>query len=428
LSGAPRTERAVGAVLLGAALLAIAAITLTPVAGDARLPFWCWRCGARPGVDLLLNVLLFVPLGIALGLRRLPGVRVLLACLALTSTIELLQLAVVPGRFGTARDIAANTAGGMLGWWLGFHWRALAMPTARRATRLAVSVAAVWVAGEAFTAWAVAPMLPPLPWWAQLRPRDLSFPATFRGNLVSLRVAEEPLPYSDQLEPAVGDRVRRSLGAGAAMSATITDVRPSPAAAPIALVATDDRLGEIAGLVLDGTDVVFRLRTRAAWIGLRNPALRLRGALAADRAADTVTVAGRVERRRYHVAAMHAGARSELAVAASASWGWVLLMPIPHYAFGAEVRSLTALWVALPLLLVGYWAARGVAAEGGNVEVGEARRRTVVVAFAHLGLPVLLSLAAAPIAFGLPVAHWSEWLGAASGAAAGWRFGRAGRR
>jgi VanZ family protein len=88
-------------------------------------------------VDVLLNVLLFMPLGVSLTRwlttrRRRPGLLALAVvfgtCCAVSYTIEVLQQ-FLPGRAPTLRDVLANSGGGVLGW-AGFHgclrlWRRL---------------------------------------------------------------------------------------------------------------------------------------------------------------------------------------------------------------------------------------------------------------------------------------------------------------
>jgi hypothetical protein len=87
-----------GAALAAAGVLAIAAATLTPAAETARTPaFGCVICGPDGGLDALANVLLFVPLGAGLALRRWRPSRALAAVALTTLAVELLQLRLVTG-------------------------------------------------------------------------------------------------------------------------------------------------------------------------------------------------------------------------------------------------------------------------------------------------------------------------------------------
>ena len=90
------------ATLTAVALLAIGALTLrsapSQILDAQRTPLDCLVCGDVGGADVLLNVALFVPLGIGLaGLRRsLPFT--IAAAFLLSFSIELLQYTVIVGR------------------------------------------------------------------------------------------------------------------------------------------------------------------------------------------------------------------------------------------------------------------------------------------------------------------------------------------
>ncbi|MEX2552969.1 MAG: VanZ family protein [Actinomycetota bacterium] len=92
-------------------------ITLTPTPTWRRPgpePFmFCLLCGDRGGADLVLNVAMFVPLGL-LAARRFGLARTVVLGFSLSLGIELVQLN-LPGRFSTFADILANTGGAALG-------------------------------------------------------------------------------------------------------------------------------------------------------------------------------------------------------------------------------------------------------------------------------------------------------------------------
>ena len=72
--------RRVGLVITIASLVAIAFATLLPEpATAAHGSHFCLVCGSLGGVNAILNVFLFVPLGIGLALFGIPGKRTLLA-------------------------------------------------------------------------------------------------------------------------------------------------------------------------------------------------------------------------------------------------------------------------------------------------------------------------------------------------------------
>lgn len=108
-----RWNRTTVATLLSVGL--ILGMTLTPD------PPWLYYeveevTGSDPGglsLEFLLNILLFVPLGMVLGsLRR---VRLLPLAVALSVTVELLQF-LYPDRSPKVTDVIANSMGALLGY------------------------------------------------------------------------------------------------------------------------------------------------------------------------------------------------------------------------------------------------------------------------------------------------------------------------
>src|SRR5690606_31700674 len=118
---------------------------------DAAALRGCLLCRPRAVADAVLNVAMFVPVGMLLAtvLRPLPTVAV---ALALTSAIELLQL-LVPGRDPSPGDILFNTLGAAVGLAIlrvGHGWL---RPGARLGTGLAVGWTALAVGVMFGTGW-----------------------------------------------------------------------------------------------------------------------------------------------------------------------------------------------------------------------------------------------------------------------------------
>jgi VanZ like family len=109
----------IGRLLAVVGLLFIAAATLTPLpqqsAAAAATPLWCLVCGEDGGVDVLNNILLFVPLGLGLRLMRLRTSHVVLLAASVSLAIELLQLIVITGRDASLSDLLTNTLGSWTG-------------------------------------------------------------------------------------------------------------------------------------------------------------------------------------------------------------------------------------------------------------------------------------------------------------------------
>ena len=96
----------------------------------------------------------------------------------------------------------------------------------------------------------------------------------------------------------------------------------------------------------------------------------------------------------------------------SPAQGWAFLLPFPLYAFGTEALAFTALFLAGVWAVLGYWGGRTVS------------HSQPAFAIATIAGGVILGLALIPALFNLPIAHWSEWLGAIAGAATGAGIGR----
>jgi hypothetical protein len=138
-----------GALIAILGLALIAALTLTPqpqnIEQAAQTPLWCLRCGDLAGMDIVLNVMLFAPLGFGLRLAGWPRRRVLLAAFATTFCVELTQYFFIPGRDATLGDIVTNTTGGLVGLVLAERYPLLLWPERRLARWLTGLAAMVWL-------------------------------------------------------------------------------------------------------------------------------------------------------------------------------------------------------------------------------------------------------------------------------------------
>jgi glycopeptide antibiotics resistance protein len=74
--------------------------------------------------ELIGNVLLFVPLGMALRWRlpRFGIARVTGAAMLISVTVEVLQAVLATGRWATTTDVITNTVGGLVGAIAGGIW------------------------------------------------------------------------------------------------------------------------------------------------------------------------------------------------------------------------------------------------------------------------------------------------------------------
>ncbi|MGH7657222.1 MAG: VanZ family protein, partial [Gemmatimonadales bacterium] len=264
-----------GLVLALAGLAFIAAETLVPRPGDRALVeltgLTCLICGSLGGVDVLLNVILFIPLGLGLGLLKTSGGRALAFVVATTITIEILQLGVIAGRDSSLSDLLTNTLGGMLGYWLARRWRRILFPSPALSARLAVSAAAVWVGVQAVTAWAVQPAPPPPVYYGQWA-AELGHLHIFEGTLLDATINGAPMPAGAYRN---SNTVRHAIKEGnISAEALVIPGRSTTGLAPIMSI-FNDRQQEVLLLGRNLDDVIFRLRTHASDLRIRGPALRL---------------------------------------------------------------------------------------------------------------------------------------------------------
>lgn len=107
-------------------ILLITLIARTPAAEPKvkLVPFWSWYealFNHDQGllVEIILNVLLFLPVGLIMRLLGVPLRPVFLFCLIFSFSIELTQYFTCRGLCEWFDDVFGNTSGGVLGWYVG---------------------------------------------------------------------------------------------------------------------------------------------------------------------------------------------------------------------------------------------------------------------------------------------------------------------
>jgi hypothetical protein len=381
-------------------LAAIGFATLTPRPDQAETvaltPPWCLLCGELGGVDVLLNLLLFGPLGIALRLAGAGLGRVAAASLGTSLMVELLQLA-VPGRDPSLSDLVTNTVGAVAGGILAAGGPYLLRPARPLGGLLALGWAWVWLVQTGLTAVIVTPSLPQDWYWGQLAAELPQF-EQFTGQVAAAAAGPYPIRIVRLRRTA---QVRAALLAGQPLVAMTTPGGPTPGLAPIVSI-FDEHQREIVLLGRWGNDLVYRLRTVAFDVRLRPPAIRLPGAFEGLDSA-LVGVSGRYvpDAHTWLISLSGGGRTVERQVALNPQWGWMLLLPFP-YAQGAESEWLTAFWIAGWMLPLGYWSAAW-----GRIGLGGA------------GAVAGIGLGAVPWLVGFQVAAPLAWLAAAAGLAMG---------
>jgi VanZ like family len=344
---------------------AIVVATLRP-SGSTLPAGWSFylAAGDEAVAEFLQNIILFIPLGLALALGRTGTApwRLIAAGALLSFAIEFAQQW-IPGRDPSLGDIVANTAGtavGVLVMRTAPLWLAPPPPPSRAAWRslgCALAAATVWLA----TGWLLRPMLPTADAIERWTPDLGSYMDLYSGKVLSVTGrlgVKEPL------------RIVAVAGPPSGRLAPLLDVDEGPW--PAGTLVSADR-----------GDLVLRNRSQSMYLKLDRPDLRARGTLARVAPGDTFTVTAWTDGAGYCLAR---DADRWCGLGYTMGDGWKLIFYPDHFP-PAALQVLNALWIAGWSLGVGWWARRH-AASGLAL---------AVVAVTLLAGPGLVGLLATPI-------------------------------
>jgi hypothetical protein len=417
----PRSRRRRTGLLLSIlGSVAICALTLFPTAGQPDTPVFCVFCGERSLLDAVLNIGLFVPLGVGLALLGVGTMRAALGGLVLSLTVELLQATVVPGRDPALRDVLTNMLGAVTGAAIGHNLTILRAPSLRTARLLVSTTGSVWIALHALGDWAAQPAFdasyifpaPPIATEIHQRFSGRLLETTFNGR--AIRRFEERLT-STELAPSQG-----RTGMVRTTATVVPDARGTSRIAPILMLAKPP---EDIQLVLGqlGSSLIFRVRSRADDLRLRPLVFQMDRAFPGRSGAigtpgAPLSLVTDLRPGRIYMSAK-AGDRERVQVGRiGPALVWVHILP-----FELPVGPLTStgalVWLVASLIPIGYWCARA----GMSPRTG---RGFVAV----LGVLVVLggiTLVLLPAALGVARGTVWEWVAAGcgvfGGAAAGAR-------
>ncbi|HET7603364.1 MAG TPA: VanZ family protein [Gemmatimonadales bacterium] len=334
----PTPGRRLALMVAGTALAVIAACTLVPLprqlTESAATPWYCLVCGDQGMVDVLLNVALFVPLGVGLGMLGLRPLRAAATGFLLALAIELLQATLVTGRDASLSDVLTNAGGTLAGAILVTLAPGLWRPSVAAARRLALGAGLAWLALLMGSGWLLTPDRPRTP------------PSLVRAPVVPFL---EPFPGSIVL--ATSDSSANSWR----LHADVVTDRLTDRLAPV-LELRDGGHFPLARLGQLGQKPVFSWRLHATRAFLRTPAVRLYGGVLPDAAVPATLEGGKAGPILWAAGTVN-GQRHAAELALTPGLGWMLLLPL-NYPFDVHSRSTSAVWLALPLLLVGFWAGR----------------------------------------------------------------------
>lgn len=259
---------------LALVLLSIGIVTLTPEWSSPKpdLAITCVLCGDFGGPDLILNVVLFVPLGLVLAALGVRPLRTLGIALALSLAIEAIQV-LLPGRSPTLRDALCNAAGGWLGAVLALRGADWIAPSRATAVRLAGAVAAA-VAAVALSGWSLAYAPSDPPYFGHWSPKQEHL-AHWSGRVTRAELDGLHVPDWRVADP---DPLRRAIADGFDLRLEGVQAKPTPKLGGM-LTISDARMHEVLLIGPDGTDLVVRVRRLAARFRFAAPEARFIGLL-----------------------------------------------------------------------------------------------------------------------------------------------------
>lgn len=404
---APEPRTRWGIALTIGVLALIGWLTLRSAPEDAeaaaRSSFLCiWPCHVEGLRDIVLNVVMFIPLGLVLR-TWLPPRLVFAVVVAATIGIELSQYLFLLGRDASLRDLLTNVLGGLIGAQLAEAGRTLVRPTVPQARRLAAAGLGGWLLIVALTAFGVRPSLPSPPYWGQHTAQLGQF-ALYYGTLLDARINGHPFP---------GGRAEDSEAFGALIASDSLRVEievvsgpPPEAVAPIVSVFNDDG-HQVLVLGQGGRDLVFVRRTGLEALEFAGQNLVLPNFPGAD-PGDTVAITAGVEDGEMYLTARGTKGSAETRLKLSAGWLWSGLNPF-FRKLPPNAWIFTALWLGFLMLPGGYWLGRATARAASLL---------------WLLLPVTVGLAGATGLAGLRLGEASEWIGSLAGGGLGWLAGR----
>jgi hypothetical protein len=354
-------------------------------------------------MDVVLNVLLFIPLGLGLRLAGWPRRRVGGAAFLLSFTIEALQYFVVTGRDASLGDVLTNTTGGVVGAALVPVCFALLAPSPRLARRLVLAGSLIWVTQLALSAWLQSPGAQTrhlTSRWAHHAP-DL-YP--FFGEVNAVTLDGNPMP-SQGAPPEAGVIARR-----------LKQGEMSLAVRAVSGAQTEDhhwlymlKAGQLPQLTLaqKGRSAVLMVPARASRFKLRTPTLSLADGFPAA-AGVPVSLGGGRNGDSIWVETSYDGVDHAIDLTLSPAHGWAMIAPF-NFPMGPALHLVTTLWIALWTIPLGYWGTRS---------------GRPAWAIGWVGAALIVGLGLVPALGGHAPVRWSEWLAAALSTAAGWALRR----
>lgn len=316
----------------------------------ALLRWNCVACGEAGVADLFLNVVLFVPLGLAARGLGMSLWRTLAVVVPLTVGIEVTQGLLLTGRDAALGDVLANSAGGLAGW-LGYPLIALLGRPSRTVSWRASAVlftltTTLWFASGIGLKPSLSDQVP-LTALTQPTAETRRFPVTI--NQIEVDGAELPGDPPTLAATRPGDSLE------VAVELTRRAATLPAHSAPFLRIADAGRHPQVA-LSGHGSDLVAEAALRASHWLLHTPQWRFANAL-------DIPLEQPVRLRlrwTHHNVSMQVGDSSGTTASArvSIALGWIFIHPFVS-TIGDSARLWTFLWLAWWFGLSG-WLAGGL--------------------------------------------------------------------
>lgn len=350
---------------LAAALLVVAILLLTlwPLPEQSYRAslshVTCLVCGDQGAQDVIQNIIMLLPLGLALGLAGAGPGRAALAGFGLSLFVEVLQYSVVSGRDASLSDVVTNTAGAALGAALAPHLSTFLRPGRRAAARLGLATTALWAGLWLFGAWAMEGNVGAGHWRGRF-PGDLPDAPALSGDAVEASIDDAPLGLTPASLPRnVEERFARDS------FTLLLAVRPGSPIAwrenVITIIDVDEtRAGENNQLVLTLNRVrpraLLSFRVNASRVRLRTPSFNLGPAFDVP-PGGAVSLEVTRARGTLRATADRGGEVLTTWYRIGPELLWAILAPrTPHPGFEWIIE--TFLWPAVLLAIAGYWCGR----------------------------------------------------------------------
>lgn len=390
--GLEAPQRIIRLGVLALSVATIATLTLLPVETS---PTWA-PGGCCLTTDLILNVLLFAPLGLGLALNGVRLMPAIVTGLLTSAAVESAQLW-IPGRFASLSDLLTNTAGTLLGAILWTKW-----PTRQRWWRKLGPLAAALIVGTGVLAgFLVRPASPsPQTWWGQWA-HQFGGSARFTGRVLMLSLQGIPIRDGPLARSAELNRLLRDAGV-VRLGVKLVSGRPVAGRAQLAgLVAGgpggrgQGGGGEYLGLWQEGRSLIGFVRLGLTDASLRTAWLRLDDALPESQG-DTIEVSATITAKRVELGSTHGAQVRKASLRLEQGVFWSGLLPFEPKTSGGKT----------------FWSVVSTAAAFAGLGMGIRRRGA-------LALVLAVALMAGPALAGSAFPNWITVAAALGGSGIG---------